>query len=159
MAKEINNWAERLHFGVHYRRSVLAPKKFEDCISDSAILLASMVDALGAIFNMLTEAVCDSRNVPKDVCNKELPLGKRASSYGNETCRLLETARDQLITEATGAVPGENVGPVVTPEAILIILTERLVYSVYGNGSVDVIIILEECLEQLVALPRPNDVR
>lgn len=155
-AKEINAWAERLHLGVHCRRNVRTQSGLEEknFVSDSAILLASMIDALGATFNMLVATVQDSRALRQGVQSKELALGKKISSLGKEACRLLEAARDQLITEATGTALNENVGPVVTPEAILIILMERLVYGVYRSGSVDIIIILEECLEQLVSRMR-----
>ncbi|KAL8691007.1 MAG: hypothetical protein Q9218_003683 [Villophora microphyllina] len=108
-----------------------------------------MVDALGAIYGMLVEAVRVARH-GQFPANGQVPtLGKRVVAHGNRACRLLETARDQLITEATGTAQGENIGPVVTPEAILIITMERLVRGVYGTGSVDVITILEECLEKL----------
>ena len=104
-----------------------------------------MVDALGAIFNMLVEAVRDVRhNTNQSRC------GKRVSRHSNEACELLETARDELITEASGAAAGENVGPVLTPEAILIMLLERLVRGVFRSGNVNVISIYEDCLEQLV---------
>ena len=65
----------------------------------------------------------------------------------------MKIAGDELISEATGAAPGDNVGPVVTPEAMLIMIIERLVGGVFGTGSVDVINLLEECLEQLVSGP------
>jgi hypothetical protein len=104
-----------------------------------------MVDALGAIFHMLVEAV---RDVKPDANRSR--CGKKVSSHWKEACRLLETARDELITEASGAAAGENVGPVLTPEAILIILMERLVCGVFRSGNVNIISIFEECLEQLV---------
>lgn len=114
-------------------------------MSEDAILLSSMVDALGSIFNMLVEAV---RDVQHDA--NQSSCGKEVSRYHSEAYRLLETARDELITEASGAAAGENVGPVLTPEAILIMLMERLVCGVSGSGNVNIIGILEECLEQLV---------
>lgn len=117
----------------------------EDAISEGAILLSSMVDALGSIFNMLVEAVRDVRHDAN-----QSSCGKEVSGHYSEVCRLLETARDELITEASGAAAGENVGPVLTPEAILIMLMERLVCGVFRSGNVNIISILEECLEQLV---------
>lgn len=144
----LNAWAEQIHLGVHYERLVLTPdgeERREDAISESAILLSSIVDALGAIFNMLVEAVRDIRHdANQSRCRK------KACGHYKEACRLLETARDELITEASGAATGENVGPVLTPEAILIMLMERLVCGVFRRGNVNVIRILEECVEQLV---------
>lgn len=124
---------------------------YKDDISESAILLASMVDALGAVYNLLVETVRFARYEHGSSTYQKLPSGKRATGYCNEACRLLEVARGQLITEATGVAPGENVGPVVTPETILIMIMERLVRGVFGRGTIDVINILEECLEQLVS--------
>ena len=123
----------------------------EDAISDNAILLASIVDALGAIFNMMVAAVRDERLRPKS-SKEDATLSSRVSNYADEACELLEKARDKLITEATGAAPGENVGPVLTPEAIFIMVMERLVRGVFGNGNVEVIAIYEECLEHLVSV-------
>ncbi len=154
--KTINGWAERLHLGVHCQRvqqSAGQPDKYEDDVAESAILLSTMVDALGAVFNMLVDALRVARLGPSSGKDKDLLLGKRATFYSNEASRLLEIAGDELISEATGAAAGDNVGPVVTPEAILIVTMERLVRGVFGTGSVDVINVLEECLEQLVSPP------
>ena len=119
-------------------------------MSESAILLAAMVDAFGAVYNMLVEAVRDAKHGVKPQRGEDMKVGKKVSEYSAEACRLLETARDELITEANGAAPTENVGPVLTPEAILIMLMERLVCGVYLNGNADIINIFEECLEHLV---------
>ena len=145
-----------LHIGVHYkRRSQEAgqPDAFEDAIIDTAILQAAMFDALGAIYNMLVETVRCASSVKKGHSKHPSALSKKAIAYSDEAWRKLETARNDLITEAIGTAPGENVGPVVTPEAILIMIMERLAQGVFGTGSVDVINILEECLEQLVSPP------
>ena len=151
--EDINKWAEKIHLGVHEQRTVRNTTGFidqEDAISEHAILLASMVDALGAVFNMIVEAVRDAR-IGRKASQGKTALASKVSSYGEEACSLLETARDELIKEATGSVAGENVGPVLTPEAILIMLMERLVHGVFGNGTVEVIAIYEECLEHLVS--------
>ena len=152
--KDLNARAQRLHLGVYIQRTKFVagrPGVYQDEISESAILLASMVDALGAVFNFIVEAIRFARHERDSPKEQDLPLGKRAVSYSNEACRLLEVARGQLITEASGGSLGENLGPVVTPETILIMSMERLVRGVYGTGSIDIINILEECLEQLVS--------
>lgn len=56
-----------------------------------------------------------------------------------------------LITKATGTAPGENVGPFITSEAVLIIIIQRLARGVFGVERVDVISIMQERLEQLVS--------
>lgn len=151
--KNINARAETVHLGVHCWPDLHTPPDRDtpkDAISKNAILLASIVDALGAIFNMMVAAVRDGRLRPTS-SQVKATLSNRVSSYADEACELLETARDRLITEATGAAPGENVGPVLTPEAIFIMIMERLVRGVFGSGNVEVIAIYEECLEHLVS--------
>ena len=149
-----------MHLGVHCWPDLYIPPGQEtpkDAISGNAILLASIVDALGAIFNMMVAAVRDERRRPKSSQGKA--LNNKLSEYADEACELLETARDKLITEAVGAAPGENVGPVLTPEAILIMTMERLVRGIFGSGNVEVIAVYEECLEHLVSiitLSEPN---
>ena len=142
-----------MHLGVHFWPDFRTPPGRdtpEDAISENAILLASIVDALGAIFNMMVAAVRDERLRLKNSM-ENATLSNRVSNYADEACELLETARDRLITEAIGAAPGENVGPVLTPEAIFIMIMERLVRGVFGSGNVEVIAIYEECLEHLVS--------
>ena len=147
---DINKWAKRLHLGVFYQRRIVnnGAEELKSAISDCAILQATMIDALGAIFNMLVAAVKESRFGHSP--DQKAEVWQRALRYGDEACKLFEKARDKLIAEATGSAPGEGLGPVITPEAILIMLLERLAHGVYGSGTVDVINILEECLEQLV---------
>lgn len=127
--------------------------KVEQDISKHAILQATMVDALGAVFNMLVAAVRESRS--RHSTNSNVVPWRRASIHGKEARRLLEKARDRLIAEATGSAPGQDLGPVITPEPIMIMLLERLAYGVYGSGTIDIVNIFEECLEQLVSdMPR-----
>lgn len=139
--------AEYIHLGVHYRHTEIAPggPVEKDATSESAILQSSMVDAFGAMLNMLLEAAGDVI-----VDTKVLKSGKKVAESFKEADRLLQMARDELIVEASGVADGEHVGPVLTPEAILIMHLERLIRGVYKNGNVDIINILEECLEHLV---------
>ncbi|KAL8872906.1 MAG: hypothetical protein Q9174_001543, partial [Haloplaca sp. 1 TL-2023] len=148
---DINGWAELLHIGVHYKRRIQEagqPDEYHDDIVDTAILQATMLDALGAIYNLLVETVHGASQAWRHSKQPSV-LSKQAIVYSDEACRQLEKARNDLITEAIGTAPGENVGPVVTPEAILIMILERLAQGVFGTGSVDIINILEECLELL----------
>lgn len=94
---------------------------------------------------MLLEA---ARDVIVDT--KVVKCGGKVSESSKEAHRLLQMARDELIVEASGVADDEHIGPVLTPEAILIIHLERLIRGVYENGNVDIINILEECLEHLV---------
>ncbi|KAI4148539.1 MAG: hypothetical protein LQ341_001543 [Variospora aurantia] len=146
----IKSCACLLHLGVHFERYKDSPSEqaeYEDEISTSAILEESMVSALRTIFSLLIEAVREAGLASSSTLGDVLP--DRVARYGNEACQLLTKARDQLIAEATGTIPERDVGAVVTPEVIFIKFIERLARGVYGSGTVDVINILEECLEQL----------
>ena len=143
--ENVNKKAEVIHHGVYYRCYVSTSDGEliqQDAISESARLLASMVDALGAVFDMIVEAVRCSRS------HKRNTLGH----YSNNACKLLEAAKDELIAESTGYPPDENIGSILTPQAMVILLMERLGTGVYGNGSVDITAIFDECLAQLVSL-------
>ena len=143
--------ARHLHQGVYCSRAFQddATKNwhYKDAVAEGAILLAVMVDALGEIFHMVVETVRFLRigsGVLKDSALFE---------HGKGACELLKAARDQLIRESNGQDKNGNVGPVVTPEAITISLLERLSLGVLGSGTVDIIHLYEECLEQLVGFP------
>lgn len=140
--------AELIHLGVYYEVRDEDPK---GAVAECAILLSSMVDALGNVFHMLVEAVRDVRSKRRDPNSPQSLCNSKVVKYCGEATLLLETAKNELISEATGAVSGENVGPVLTPEALLIIFMERLRKGVSGKGNVDVINIFEECLEDLVS--------
>ena len=140
---------KKIHLGVLCRRRESAgsgQRVDKDTVSDGAVLLSSMVDAFGSIFNLLIaaagEVVCDAQLV---IC------GKKVQKLYEEAKELLATARDELIVEASGVTSGEYIGPVLTPEAILIMQLERLVCGVYKDGNVDMIKVYEECLEHLVS--------
>ncbi|KAL8799866.1 MAG: hypothetical protein Q9182_005573 [Xanthomendoza sp. 2 TL-2023] len=150
MLRFVDNGASRIHLGVHFEQHIasvgIEPQRFEDAISDDAILEGSMVKALRAIFRMILQAVHEvsRKNVFR---SNELP--KMMEYYGIEACQLLQPARNQLIAEATGTTPERSMGSIVTPEAVLIKTMDRLARGVFGTGTVEVIDIYEEYLEQL----------
>ena len=156
--EEINLRANAIHRGVYYKQNIMTSRgeiTQQDTISGSVRLLASMVDALGAIFDMIVQAVRDARDGAKQYVGEPgwgQPMGTKVSRYAKNACKLLETARDELVAESTGFSPDENIGPVLTSQAILILLIERLVGGVYGSGNVDIMGIYDECLAQLVSL-------
>ena len=162
MVSSIVFHAQRLHQGVYCSRAVDDPKtsewRYEDAVAKGAILLAVVVDALGAILQMIVETVrClrdDSNEEPSDIMD---PASK-VTEHGKDACEFLKEARDQLIKEADGRDKNGNIGPVVTPEAITIALLERLACGVLRNGTVDIIHLYEECLEHLVYSPMVKNV-
>ncbi len=153
--------AEEIHRGVYYKRNVITSHgevTLQDAISGSARLLASMVDSLGAIFDMIVQIVHETRvgSISRmgDGKWKQTFGAQEAKShrYAGKACKLLFIARDELIAESTGFSQEENIGSVLTSQAILILLIERLVGGVYGSGSIDIMAIFDECLAQLVSL-------
>ena len=157
MVSSIVFHAQRLHQGVYCSRAVRDPKtnewRYEDAVAKGAILLAVVVDALGAILEMIVETVSCLRVDQDEGSSDIMGSGSKVIEYGKDACTFLEKARDQLIKEADGRDKNGNIGPVVTPEAITIALLERLACGVLRNGTVDIIHLYEECLEYLVYPP------
>ena len=160
MVSSIIFHAQRLHQGVYCSRAVYDPKTnewyYKDAVAKGAILLAVVVDALGAILQMIVETVRflrdDSNEEPSDIMGP----ASQVTAHGKDACEFLKEARDQLIKEADGRDKNGNIGPVVTPEAITIALLERLACGVLRNGTFDIIHLYEECLEHLVYSPIIN---
>ena len=157
--ENINLRSEKLHRGVYYKRIVIgAEGEVErDAISENATLPTVIVDALGAIFNMIVRAVYDARygpalNHPESLRIRGPPkVGKSVPYYATEACEMLWLARNQLITDSTGFSSSEHIGPVLTPQTLLILLMERLANGVYGCGNVEITAVLNESLAQLVS--------
>ena len=145
--------AQRLHQGVYCSHAVYNDQcgawLNQDAIANGAILLAVMVDALGAALRMIVESVKALRDRDEEVDNIVVPDSKIAE-HGKDACELLKNARDQLIREAAGRDKNGDIGPVVTPEAIAITLLDRLSFGVFHQGTLDIIHLYEACLEHLV---------
>ena len=145
----LREWVKNIHLGVlcRYREPAVSGRGVDkNTVSDGAVLLSSIVDAFGSVFNLLIaaagELICDAQLVE---------CGKKVQNSFEEALKLFATARDELIVEASGVTSGESIGPVLTPEAVLLMQLERLVCGVYRNGNVDMIKVYEECLEHLVS--------
>ena len=146
--------AKRLHQGVYCSRSVHDGEtdEWRDAVANGAILLAVVVDALGAILRMIVETAKCLRDTDDET---DSIMGERSkiTEHGKDACDLLKEARDQLIREADGRDRNGNIGPVVTPEAITFALLERLASGVLHQGTLDIIHLYEECLEFLACRP------
>ncbi len=146
--------AQRLHQGVYCSRATHDSDtnewRYKDAVAKGAILLAVVVDALGAILQMIAETVRCLRGGSDEDFSDIMGPASKITEHGKDACELLKEARDQLIKEADGRDKNGNIGPVVTPEAITITLLERLACGVLRNGNVDIIHLYEECLECLV---------
>ena len=149
--------ATRLHRGVHSLRSKPVPGdskwEDEDAMADGTILLSAVVDAFGSIIHMFVEAVRYVKSSHDIKKTSSLMADTFAvSRHAEESVRLLEQARGQLIREADGRDENDTIGPVLTPEAITITIIERLVSGVYHSGTLDIIGLYEACLEHLVSI-------
>ena len=146
----INTCAERIHLGVHYRRAKkVSPEQitYEDVLTQSSILLTSMVKALTAIFNMFIMSVREARTSQ----GKALSHRRTASTFGDEALDLMQTARDQLIAESNVTMHSKRAGAVPSPEGLVILLMERLVRGVFRTGTVDLMKTYGGCMERLVS--------
>lgn len=157
MVSRIVFHAQLLHQGVYCSRAVHDPKtnewRYEDAVAKGAILLAVVVDALGAILQMIVETVRCLRDDLDEEPSDMMGPASKITEHGKDACDFLKEARDQLIKEADGRDKNGNIGPVVTPEAITIALLERLACGVLRDESIDIIHLYEECLEHLVHSP------
>lgn len=81
---------------------------------------------------------------------EDLTLQESLKSLADGSVRHLKTARTQLIVEQSGDAHNVGLGPVVTPEAIMLLLMRRLAQGVYEDRTINVVDLYEKCLENLV---------
>ena len=152
---KINTLAEKIHLGVHYRRSVDSNSEAnQDAIGTYAILLDSIVDALAAVFRMLIETVRVMRldHTVMRSKNESKSLENAPNNFAHQACESLVQARDQLIVEANRVLPDGELDLIASPEAIIVTLMERLINGVFGDGVVNVIGIYDAVMEHLVSI-------
>ena len=117
------------------------------------LLLEVIVDAFQAVFSILFWTV---RYLWVHASSSDGSSSKISSFIGRhvkECCKLLADAKDRLIVEANEINHDKDLGPVVTPEAIIIMLLERLSRGVYLDGTVDVMDLYEKIVEKIVGGP------
>jgi hypothetical protein len=128
-----------------------SPDQSDD--TEIRLLLEVIVDAFEAIYGVLFGAVKNlwaQAAVPHASSNK---ISGLIGSQVKESCRLLKIAKDRLIVEADEINHDKGLGPVVTPEAIIIMLLERLSRGVYQNATIDVMDLYEKIVEKIVRIP------
>jgi len=128
-------------------------RELQNLVPKGAVLLEVMIDTLVDIFKMAVEAVRFILRPKKEDSMRIVGPNSKVRDYIEQIGLKLKTAKNQLIVEADGQAHNERVGPVVTPETLMIILMERLIRGVYGERSVDIIGLYEECLQNLVIFP------
>jgi hypothetical protein len=118
------------------------------------LLLEVIVDAFQAVFSILFWTV---RYLWVHTSSSAGSSSSKISSFIDrhvkECCKLLADAKDRLIVEANEINHDKDLGPVVTPEAIITMLLERLSRGVYLDGTVDVMDLYEKIVEKIVGGP------
>jgi hypothetical protein len=115
-------------------------------------LLEVNVDAFEAVYGVLFDAVknlWDQAAVPHTSSSR---ISGLIGDHVKESCRLLKVAKARLVVEADGISHDKGLGPVVTPEAIIIMLLERLSRGVYHNTTIDIMDLYERIVEKIVRI-------
>ena len=114
----------------------------------SLVIQAPIPDALEHTIQFLFDVIkyMSSRSTGEPSRNFSLAVGRPLQ----DTEDALRLAQKYLIEEADQSALDAGLGPVVTPEAITLLLLERLSRGVYRNGTVNVLEIYERIVEKLV---------
>ena len=119
--------------------------------AEVGVLLTVMVDALKSIFCVLFGAAYYLGMNASPETSGRPDMAQFIRSHVNDSCELLETAKDRLVVEAGGASSDKGIGPVVSPEAIIIMLLDRLSQGVYDECTIDIIELYEKIVEKIVS--------
>jgi hypothetical protein len=154
--QQITSAAKEIHLGMRSLRSLYtdrqgSPNQSGD--TDVKLLLEVIVDAFEVVFHVLFGAVQYFWNKAATPDNNRSRISDFINNHVNECCRLLVVAKARLIVEADEINHDKEFGPVVTPEAITIMLLERLSRGVYHNATIDVLDLYEKIVEKIVRLP------
>ena len=153
---KINQLANELHYGVGSLRSHHTdprPELPNSPHKEVCVLLEVIVDSLEASFSMLFDAARQfSSSTTGQLRGDRANLSYLTviSRHAKEIRNLLRTAKNRLIAEADEITHDKGLGPVVSPEAIIIMLLERLSRGVYSHGFIDVMDIYEKIVERIV---------
>jgi hypothetical protein len=118
--------------------------------TDVKLLLEVIVDAFEVVFHLLFGAVQYFWNNN----NNKSRISDSIDKHVKDCFQLLKVAKARLIVEADEINHDKGLGPVVTPEAIITMLLERLSRGVYRNATIDVLDLYEKIVEKIVQ--RPN---
>lgn len=151
--------AQRLKAGVH--RICLSGDELIPATTTNEkqgmVLLETMVDAMREVFAMFVDAARRAASLTNETDSIFVPDAARSAiiESAKRACKYLDTARDELISDADVNMQGKNtsVGSLVTPETIMIVLMERLSLGVFEDRCVDFIGLYEECFQRLVRTP------
>jgi hypothetical protein len=126
--------------------------------TDVRLLLEVIVDAFEVVFHVLFGAVQyfwnKAAGSDNNDDNSRSGISDSIDKHVNDCCQLLKVAKARLIVEADEINHDKGLGPVVTPEAIIIMLLERLSRGVYRNATIDVLDLYEKIVEKIVQRPK-----
>lgn len=123
--------------------------------SEVKLLLEVIVDAFEAAFGVLIGTVRYLWTFAGAPDGGKSKISTFIGKHVRESCRLLVVAKARLVVEADEINHGKDLGPVVTPEAIIIMLVERLTRGVYLDATIDVMDLYEKIVEKIVRLLNP----
>jgi hypothetical protein len=109
-----------------------------------------MLDAMKTIFETLAACVEKLEQQYGRQHKVQQSMTSIVETRVKHASTLLKTAKDRLIAEADDIVQDKGLGPVVTPEAIIIMLLDRLSRGVYDDGTADIMDLYEKIVEKIV---------
>ena len=157
--RDIEKRAAELHAGTCTLRDCQPQQQSGDTrlvTARNQVLLEVLLDALKTIFEILVKCAAwlDQQRGQKQYDTKQ--LSGRHEELVKKACDLLDTAKDRLIAEADDIIHDKGLGPVVTPEAIVIMLLDRLSRGVYEDGTADVMDLYEKIVDTIVSELEPT---
>lgn len=139
--KEIERLASELHVGTE----LISTDQDEDASPMNRVLLEVMVKGLSHTFDLLAVMVKQIGAPPTMATTLDIPW--------NRATEALATAKNQLIVEADDPVHEKGRGSIATPEAVVMMLLERLSAGVYKEESIELLEIYEQAVEKIVSFP------
>jgi hypothetical protein len=150
---DIIGLAELLHRGVSKYKNSLddgTPQAEEMVNVESAVMQQPIPTALENVihflFNVAKYVSGRTQDTPLDRTGFARAVGRHLKGAVDD----LVKAQDYLIAAAEESAFDKGLGPVVTPEAIVLLLLERLSRGVYKNGSIDVMDLYAKIVETIV---------
>lgn len=146
--------AEILHKGVRkYKRREDdgLPHSNEVVNVNSALIQTPIPVAFEHIFHFLFDVVRYASGKPAHRPEYDTAFTRAAGRNLHLVQKNLRMAKSYLIAAADESTLDKGLGPVVTPEAIILLILGRLSRGVYEDGSVSVTEIYEKVVEKLVS--------
>lgn len=139
--KEIQRLAQELHLGTELAFS--ADARPSTYFLPNRVVLETIVLSLVQVFDLLATTLV-KLSTPSDD-------GLSVADVASAAQRSLADAKAQLIVEADDMIPEKGLGSVVTSEAIVIMLLQRLSAGVYNEEKIEILELYERTVEDIVS--------